>query len=145
MEHAPTPYTAAEIEAGCPVGRVVTTRLPDGTVETTAWLAHTADGCRMRYSRAGEDGTPLGDAIEGAATWAELRDHAAFPAASTSISEEAIDTPLGRLACLRYDVRAPGRPPTTLWFAVDLPGMPVRVDVEGVGTTMEMLSSSMPS
>ena len=41
----------------------------------------------------------------GRVTWRELQGHAAFPVERTTVTEETIDLPIGRVECLRYDTR----------------------------------------
>lgn len=54
-------------------------------------------------------------------TWRELRQHAAFPAALTTVEPERIRTPLGELDCLRYEDGT-----STFRLAPAHPGMPAR-------------------
>lgn len=57
------------------------------------------------------------------ASWAELQAHAAFPEDRTEITRETIFTEAGVFDCLRYTVEGVGE----FWFAVDLPGMPIKI------------------
>ena len=98
---APTPFTAAAIRAGARSGR------------------------RSRDRRVAPDGSPSGEPEIDRVTWLDLQGHASFPADDTTIESERIETPLGDLDCLRYTVRD-GESEKVLWFAQDLPGMPVR-------------------
>ncbi|MDH3189809.1 MAG: hypothetical protein OEM39_04115, partial [Acidimicrobiia bacterium] len=79
-------------------------------------------------------GQPLGAASEMVATWDELQAHASFPADSTSITEEELTIPIGRLACLRYVVTE-GAETKQLWFASSLPGLPVKTIYSEGATT----------
>jgi hypothetical protein len=62
-------------------------------------------------------------------TWVDLQRHASFPASVTEITTEHIETPLGRLECLRYRVdRSPEV--ETFWFDIERPGLPVKYTTE---------------
>lgn len=118
--HAPTPFTADEIRRGCPVGRTVTTRTEtDEGVETSV----------SRFVECDEEGARF-ESVSGSrrVSWLDLQEHASFPAEITEIAEEDIETPLGRLDCLRYRVEREGQT-HTFWFDKERPGMPVMVTV----------------
>lgn len=136
--HAPTPFTADEIRRGCPTGRQVTVAhvAPDGSSEFwTTTFARTDDETAVIINQhVDEAGQPLGAASELVATWDELQAHASFPADSTSITEEELSIPIGRLACLRYLVTEGGNT-KTLWFARSLPGLPVKTIYSEEGAT----------
>lgn len=131
----PTPFTADEIRATLRGGAVirVRTEAPDGTVTDRI----------SRYSAADDEGVLLESHAFGApeaatgarVAWHELQAHAAFPAEHTTVRSETIEHPLGRLECLRYDVRDDnGR--ARFWFALAHPGMPVRYETtSAAGTT----------
>ena len=72
---------------------------------------------------------------------------ASFPAALCTVQSEELDSPLGRLDCRVYRLRG-GDQVTTFWFAVDRPGMPVRVETRSKGrvtSAMEMVGDSVGS
>lgn len=116
-DHAPTPFTADEIKEGCPEGRTVV------SVTETAGEKATET---VRFSRCDEEGAVLGpDGTGRRVSWRDLQAHASFPAADTRIDEETIETPLGRFATSRYEVRR-GQETHLFWFAKDKPGMPIR-------------------
>ena len=75
---------------------------------------------------------PFGDRSESWSTWAELRDHAAFPAARTTVTEGVeVDVRAGRFVCTLYEVESEeeGTPITTsYWFARERAGPPVLVE-----------------
>ncbi len=129
MKEAPTPFTADQIRGGCPEGRSVTTRMIDEAGAVTYWKSTFTDcdegGSVILNEQVTESGESIGGAESFRSTWDELRRHAAFPESATTISRELVSTPLGRLQCLRYEVEVPGAV-RMLWFALDLPGMPVR-------------------
>ena len=128
-DHQPTPFTADEIRAASPAGKTITLR-----VETAGEPAYTmvsrivaadADGADREYCRIADDGTP-GPVRASRSTWLELQSHASFAAAAAVVETDLLDTPLGRLDCLRYTVTH-GAEVDTFWFARELPGMPVRI------------------
>lgn len=130
---APTPFTAAEIRAGCRVGNVIEL-LVEGDGEEpyrryNRYVACDEEGATLERGRAG------GDVESRRVTWAELQAHAAFPAAVTTIENDTIETPLGTLDCLRYTVSA-GDDVTVFWFAPAYPGMPVRIRDQENGRTV---------
>lgn len=125
---APTPFTADEIRAACPDGHrlLVRTRLGDlVTFHCDSFAAGDADGCALTQVVTDASGTPVDEPRTARVSWRELQEHAAFPAAATTISPERIASPLGELECLRYEVRRDAGT-ATFWFATRHPGMPVR-------------------
>ncbi|KQR53342.1 hypothetical protein ASF88_00090 [Leifsonia sp. Leaf336] len=140
---APTPFTAAEIRAGCPVGRVSIVRTPDG-LGSIRFASDDEEGAWIEETALDERGEAAGPVERERSTWLELQEHAAFPAESTSIDRAELNGPLGTLPCLRYTVRR-GEAVLVFWFAVDLPGMPIRVErTEGgeTRTTLEVVAVS---
>jgi hypothetical protein len=73
------------------------------------------------------DGTPLGEASLGRATWLDLQRHASQPADATEVGEVALDLPFGTFDCWLYTVRGPDAE-LRFWFAKELAGMPVQVE-----------------
>ncbi|MBS1907539.1 MAG: hypothetical protein JST33_13430 [Actinobacteria bacterium] len=110
--------------------------MPDGTVteRISRYSAGDDEGALLESHPAGSPETASGDRV----TWRELQAHAAFPADRTTVGTETIAHPLGRLECLRYDVRGDDGG-TVFWFALAHPGMPVRfetTDAEGTTRTI---------
>jgi hypothetical protein len=133
--HAPTPFTAAEIRAGCPEGRMVTVRNVDSNRQvsywTTTFTACDETGTVLVNQAVDGEGSPVGEARRFKTTWDELQGHASFPAGQTTVTQEPIATPLGQLDCLRYEIDD-GESIRTLWFATDLPGLPIKTqEAEG--------------
>jgi len=145
--HAPTPYTAEQIRDGCPSGRVCEFKIESaGGYEVTK---------RYRFFDADDHGvvieaTVLGPAAGGnqapaksRASWRELQSHASFPADSTQISNQQVETPAGTFQCMRYIVttKEGGKTVTKyLDFARELPGMPVRMTLEYDGTKVSSMT-----
>ncbi len=127
-DHAPTPFTAEEIRRGCPTGRTVTARTeaagePD-RVDTTVFAETDEQGALLESN-----------GQEHRVTWLELQSHASFPAELTTITEEMIQIPLGRMECLSYRV-VKDETVSTFWFAKDRPGMPVLFMTETNGAVL---------
>ena len=125
---APQPYTAAAIRASHPVGTFTTYRItaPGGTPmeQRTEWVESTLDGCVMAAE------TPPGaeESLRASALWWELRDHASFPAAATSVERKAIAIAAGTFECLHYAVELPaaqGGGTRHFWFDTRTAGSPV--------------------
>jgi len=128
--HAPTPFTADEIRAGCPAGRTIDLAVNDGGdryLRTIRFLAVDESAANQESSAFTADGEPLGDPAIGRTTWLEFQEHASFPAAATTIEREALASFLGRLECLVYTVED-GESISRYWFATTRPGMPVKVE-----------------
>jgi hypothetical protein len=132
---APTPFTAAEIRRGCTPGRTVTFRVTEGTgpprIETTRFVSCDEQGALMEKTVRDREGSPVTDQRSFTATWGDLQWHAAFEASRTSVTNESLVSEMGVFDCLRYTVR--GEDGTAdYWFAIELPGMPVRVRAPGL-------------
>jgi hypothetical protein len=135
---APTPFTADEIRAGCPAGRVI-----ELLVEEADQPPHHRTNHFIDTDEAGAtvEHTPSGATVR--STWAEMQAHASFPEAVTTIDQDTIEIPLGTLDCHRYTVRD-GDTVMTFWFSPAYPGMPVRYRQEENGSVLSqttMLSS----
>lgn len=126
----PTPFTAAEIREATGSGIIVRlfVESPDGSQHERF----------HRFDETDADGATLhawfaenpDDVVTSRVTWAELQEHAAFPADHTRVTTEVIDIPLGRIECARYDTSdGPDAPVETYWFSPGHPGMPVRYEV----------------
>ncbi|NNC93520.1 MAG: hypothetical protein HKN80_13625 [Acidimicrobiia bacterium] len=137
--HAPTPFTAAEIRAGCPVGRTIRLAIQAGGASHTRvirFVACSEDGASQESQAFTEWGETLGEPTMNWTSWAQFQEHASFPQAATSIEVEALNTPLGRLECRAYTV-VDGDEVTRFWFAVPRPGMPVRVEQTVAGEVVQ--------
>jgi hypothetical protein len=141
---APTPFTAEQIRAGCPAGRMIELLVDvqdeEPYVRFTRFASCDETGAIIERGRL-DSGTA---ATSDRASWSELQAHAAFPVAATTIEPDTIDIPLGKLGCLRYTVRD-GTTVDTFWFAPAFPGMPVRVSRQENGRTVStttMIASS---
>ena len=123
----PAPFTADEIRAATPDGHTIDILSEEmGIVSRrrTTFAEGNADGVTIRTVALDAAGGEAGDSVVSRSTWVGLEAHAAFPAEATVRTHDSLDTPLGRLDCLRYEVRR-GDDVMVFWFATDLPGMPV--------------------
>jgi hypothetical protein len=142
-DHLPTPFSAAEIRAGCPPGRTIRIREESpGEAPTFRRIRFTdgdAETAVHEFQATDEAGHPLGEPSLGSSTWLELQEHASQPMDATTAEEVALALPFGDFECWLYTVRAPVAE-LRFWFAKPLPGMPVQVEewVEGelVGRTV---------
>ena len=141
---APTPFTAAEIRASSPAGKLITSQVEgdDPTVRVTnRYVSCDDDGAEIERTEYAADGAVVEQDV-GRSTWLDLQRHAAFPADRTTVDEVVLDGPLGSRDCLLYTVDA-GPVVRRFWFARSLPGMPVRVvtSEDGVATSTRAVVS----
>lgn len=126
----PTPFTAAEIRqaAGDGLTIVLFVESPDGSrhERVNRFEQTDAEGATLRawFTDAPDD------AVVSRVTWRELQEHASFPRAHTTVTDEELALPFGRVLCRRYEITdAPDAPVETYWFSLEHPGMPVRYEV----------------
>jgi hypothetical protein len=111
VEILPRPFTAEQIRDEWVVGFNLTN----------------ADSLQIEYVTVDADGEPVAVPVVRSTTWVELRDHAAFPAASATREEVTRDTPLGTLDGWLYTVREDQQGTVTeYFFAKQYPGAPVQ-------------------
>lgn len=141
MTNTSPPFSAEQIRAGTPDGHtldIVTTR--EGVVvdrRRTVYFDPDETSVSMRLAPLNDAGVVVGEAMAARTTWEDLRDHAVFPAETTTVVGETIETPLGRLDCARYDV-ASGETTLAYWFAEEHPGMPIRYATLSDGVEVEV-------
>lgn len=144
---AELPFAAQAIRDATPAGRTYVFRFEeDGAQRFERWVFERVDerGFTSTSTPVDEDGQPTGPVERAEGTWDELESHAHFPAARTTITNAQLTIPLGAFRCRLYTVTSEdeqGREVVSrYWFAVDLPGAPVRmvreVDGEPVLTMM---------
>lgn len=125
-ELAPFPYTAAQIRDANPPGSAYLFLLtnPDGTqdMELTRFVSNTDDVSTMHYRR-WRVGAPVGELVKADAPWEDLKRHASFPAAQTTVTEARVRTPLGEIPAMQYAVARDGKT-TTFTFHQQTSGAP---------------------
>jgi hypothetical protein len=147
----PTPFIAAEIRAGCPAGRVIKLRVEapihDPMIRVVRFV-ETDDARAIQEVQVFDtEGKPHADASRTSHTWEEFQSHASFPKDKTTAVDEILDGPMGSLPCSRYTV-VDQAATNLIWFAKDLPGMPVRAETYDEGSlvySMEMIENTFPS
>jgi hypothetical protein len=156
-ETLPTPYTAAEIEAGNPPGTMrvylISTAGQEPQLETARFLEDPEGLAHFQMSAADLAGAPLADAAkEGRASWEELRQHAVFPAAEAGRQRTSCIVAAGAFPCWLYTrtERAPdGGAPMLhrFWFADGRAGPPVLYELTRNGELvyrMELVRLTAP-
>ena len=136
-DHLPSPFTAAEIRAGCPSGRTLRFRIEragaEPVIRVSRYVEVDAEGAVQESWPEGLDGKRRSEPERERSTWLELQEHASFPRAITERAEEELSIAAGRFACLRYTRTDPDAV-WRFWFARELPGQPVRYEREASGS-----------
>jgi hypothetical protein len=140
---APYPFTVFDIRAGCPLGRVIEYRIETAgeptRVERWAFAPIDMDSVNVTTTTFDPEGKQVGAPETESAKWTELHEHARFPRAQTTISNETLTLPAGTFDVMRYVVTK-GDVVKTYWFARSLPGPPVKVEVLKGGKTVMLLT-----
>lgn len=130
----PPPFTAAQIRDATPVGRTYRWKLsgPESTGERMVRFVEVGpERAKVAAVNIGPSG--IGSLPEGQwVSWGELVEHATYPASGTQVSEVEVEVPAGRFDAWLYDVKIPtddGLRRTKAWFALELPGAPVKHEV----------------
>ena len=130
-DHLPTPFSAAEIRDAFQPGREVRSRLirpgEEPVVRVRRSISADAEGGVYEFWTESADGRRLSEPVRDRSTWLELQGHASMPADQTEIEDVTIDVPMGRYAGRRY-TRTNGDEVDTFWFAMELPGAPVKFE-----------------
>lgn len=140
---APPAFTAAKLREGLPVGTVMRYSMQPGgkPAYQESWTVTAADATTvtMATETIHEDGrteTSPGKPTE----WTALAKHGHFPADRTRIYEAQTETPAGSFATRVYEVTDPSGIVSTYYFALHLPGPPVRLEVqEGAARVLTMV------
>jgi hypothetical protein len=135
-DRAPSPYTAAQIRDASKAGRTILLVMesPDKPPlrKRMRFLAVDDERATIASETLDDAGKPLGPAETETATWDEIRKHASFPKATTTITDAVAEVPAGSFPCKRYTV-IEGKKKTVACFANDLPGPPVEMTIEEDG------------
>jgi hypothetical protein len=140
--HAPTPFSAAEIRDGSPVGLTATLRIEEAGeppwTQVTRFVSWDPEGADRLAYRVAADGTST-ERTTSRSTWLQLQRHASYPTDAVTIEDIELDTPMGRLDCLRYAV-VNGDETVIHWFARSMPGMPIQTVVTNGGREVERVT-----
>ena len=133
-----TPFTADQIREATGDGKTIRLLIeqPQGSrnIRVNRFRETDADGATLDRWSSGPDGVVQGEISSARVSWRDLQAHAAFPAECTVLSSESLSLPIGRVDCLRYDVRESlESAPATFWFSVKHPGMPVQYEAPAEG------------
>lgn len=130
-ELLPTPFDADQIRDEWVEGLALVMHTQDPTGESwERWrvVAADAEGADIEFTAVDAEGNALGEPRVERASWADLRDHAKYPAAIATREQVTRDTALGQLEGWLYTVRdgATGSE-TEMFFANKLPGAPLEM------------------
>jgi hypothetical protein len=130
-DHFPTPFSAAQIRAGCPAGRTIRIREEAAGDEPThrriVFVEVDAAVAVQEFQPTDADGQPVGEPTLRRSSWLDLQRHASQPTDATSVREVGLDLPFGTFDCWLYTVLRPDAE-LRFWFAKELAGMPVQVE-----------------
>lgn len=142
-DHLPTPFSAADIRAGCPIGRTiqVQSEAPGGelTFRQIRFVEVDADGAVQEFQSTDHEGRPIGEPTRHRSSWNDMQHHASQLASATVIDQVDLELPFGTEACWRYTVSSHDGT-VTYWFAKARAGMPVQVEKRVAG---ELVSRSV--
>lgn len=133
-ELATPPFTAEQIRDATKVGRTYRFVMHQGEQDlnvTVRFTEVTPEGATIERSVVDAGGNTLDQGKE-QTTWAQLVDHAAFPANATEITETAVEVPAGKFDALLYTITTEqegNRVVSHMYFAKSLPGAPVKAAV----------------
>ncbi len=137
---ANTPYTADEIRESSRTGRRyewnVDVAGKPREVRILTFVRVNKGGAEVENMTLDATGHMQGEPVRGSATWQELRDHAAFPAAHVTITDESVTVPAGTYPCKLYTV-TDGAKVSRFWFANTMPGPPVKLAIAEGGAAKE--------
>jgi hypothetical protein len=142
-DHLPTPFSATDIRAGCPLGRTIQLRseAPGGepAFRRIRFVEVDAEGAVQEFQSTDSGGLPIDEPTRHRSSWLDLQAHASQPASATVVDEVDLALPFGTEECWRYTVNGPDER-VTFWFAKGRPGMPVQVERQVGG---ELVSRSV--
>jgi len=128
--HAPTPFTAVEIRAGCPAGRTIRLSVEEpgsNYLQVIRFVSVDEEGADHESWQTTPAGELVGESSASRSSWHEFQAHASFPEAIVDIEQGRVTTPLGAEDCLIYRV-AGDKQTSSFWFATGRAGMPVKVE-----------------
>lgn len=123
------PFTAEQIRADWPVGleiRIENITPDGGSLERWRVLEADEEGALIEYATLDPAGEVLGEPRAVRSTWTELRDHASFPAATTTRESLVRETSLGKVEGWLYTLRDDDSGTVTeMFFGKGMAGAPV--------------------
>lgn len=127
------PFSADQIAGAMPVGSVIdleqATPMGRGKLRWTVVEAD-AEGCVIEFTALDADGTPIGLPERRRQGWIELRDHASFPAATSTVEDDRRLTPLGLIEGRLYTTTDEAKGVTSrMFFSPMYPGPPLWVEL----------------
>lgn len=135
--NAPFPYTAAQIREASKPGRVITFLVEKpgkpAFKQRFRFAAADAEAATIAAEVVDDSGKVIGEPDVKISTWEQLRRHATYPKATTSITEVDAETLAGPYKCKRYtatETTPEGLKKTVACFANDLPGPPIELTIE---------------
>lgn len=144
--HAPVPFEASAIRAATAPGRTyIFLVTEDGGPKKRRKIEFVKvddEGTTMRITNQDLFGHTKGEPKDARVTWAELMSHATYPADATTITNAEVNVAAGRYESKLYTVTETikGAAQTTrAWFALELPGAPVKHEVERDGTIVSSM------
>lgn len=142
---AEPPFSAAEIRAATAPGRTYHYRMGVGDEvheRLMVFVRVDDEGAEIEHRVLGPDGEVAETTPARRSTWQDLEGHATYPRAGTTVSEVEITVPAGTFAGWLYEVREQtdkGPQLTRAWFARELPGAPVKHQVEVGGQLVHQM------
>lgn len=134
-DHAPTPFSAADIRQGCPPGYWIKFKIEtpgkSPRYQVTTFKNGTDEGTDFETVNLDEKGDKIGDRQTARATWQDLQAHASFPQAHTRIQPELYTTPMGTFEGWLYiviSVEKDKKKVQQFRFARSIPGPPVNFE-----------------
>lgn len=130
---AEPPYSADEIRDATRPGRRYTFRQESQgnvTYNVMEFVSVSEDSLVMQVTQQDGERKTIGEPATRPDSWAALESHAHFPKDHTTIEDAEVEVPAGSFACSLYTVADPAAGMVQrFWFANELPGAPVKVEV----------------
>ena len=143
---APFPFTAEQIREASPAGRHVVFTVKQQGQELSQemlFVENDEEGAVVRSSMTLPDGRQ--QASQTRSGWDELMRHASYPASFTTVSPVEVEVGAGTFQAKLYEVGdGEGGVAQRAWFADELPGPPVRMEMYQGGRLafeMEMVTN----
>ena len=140
------PFTAAEIADAMPAGTVIDMEQATPTARGgLRWTVVEADddGCVIEYAALNDNGHAIALTQRKRHGWNELREHASYPAATSTVENDRRLTPLGLLDGRLYTMNDPQKGTVTrVFFSPMYPGPPVWMEVTRGGSMVSTMQQT---